>query len=75
MVARVGDVTRIASVIALTSGRAICARCERFHAVSGGELHAVEPELQHLPVCDVCAREDDPDGYAVMMSLLGLEER
>ncbi len=67
--------TRIRSVIALTSGRAICARCEAFHTVTGGELHAVEPALPHLPVCDVCSAWDDPDGYAVMMSLLGVEER
>jgi hypothetical protein len=66
-------VTAIRSVVALTSGSAPCARCEAFHAVTGGQWHAVEPHLPHLPVCDSCAQWDDPDGFAAMQERLGTE--
>ncbi len=64
----------IRSVVALTSGSTVCARCEVLHVVTGGERHAVEPHLPHLPICDVCAAWDDPAGYAAMHERLGTEE-
>jgi hypothetical protein len=36
--------------------------------VTGGEWHAVEPALPHLPICDACAWFDDRDVYAAVLS-------
>jgi hypothetical protein len=54
---------RIAHVFARCSGTATCARCTGTVPVAAGAWHAGEREATHLPICDSCARHDDPTGW------------
>lgn len=60
--------SRVAHVLARCSGSAACARCLGTVPVAAAAWHAAEREATHLPICDLCARRDDPAGYAALLA-------
>lgn len=58
----------IAHLLASAADEVTCSRCLDTIAVAAGRWHAIEPDDPRAPVCDSCARRDDPPGYAGVLA-------
>ncbi len=66
---------RIAHRLAREHSNSPCARCLTIAELAAGQWHATEPGDLDRPVCDHCARRDDPDGFAMVAAFRRMARR
>jgi hypothetical protein len=59
---------RTVCVLARTTGTAPCSRCLGFLDITSGRWRAAEPGHPEHPICDGCAKRDDPQGHATLLA-------